>query len=64
MDIKERKRFTESLDRVTCLLMDGLQTDGGHHKQWYLEEALHELTGDKFYRDAKQEFEWEGGLAP
>jgi len=25
------------------LLVDGLKTDGEHHKQWYLEEALKKI---------------------
>jgi len=30
--------------RVAELLEEGLCTDGGHHKQWYLEEIAKELS--------------------
>jgi len=30
----------ENKEEVIELLKDGLQTDGGHHKQWYLNEVL------------------------
>ncbi|MHA2085213.1 MAG: hypothetical protein ACXABD_15765 [Candidatus Thorarchaeota archaeon] len=28
------------------LLCDGINTDGGHHKQWYLVNVLRALVGD------------------
>lgn len=33
-------RLLETQERVIELLKDGLQTDGSHHKQWYLGEVL------------------------
>ncbi len=34
------RKFNEEI-KVLCL--DGLGTDGAHHKQWYLEEILKKL---------------------
>ncbi len=63
MEEDELKRFSESLDRVTALLIDGLTTEGGLlNKQWYLEEALHELAGRDFFDKAKSEFDWDNGI--
>lgn len=42
------------------LIEDGLCTDGGHHKQWYLEKIAKTL-GIKL--DGK-DTEWESGIAP
>ena len=52
----------ERLDDITNTLINGLITDGAHHKQWYLERALQLLAGDDFYKDAETEFEWEEGI--
>lgn len=60
----KKQKIVDCLDRVTALLIEGLITDGGHHKQYYMEEALEELTGEKFYGEAKEEFQWEEGIAP
>ncbi len=34
------------LDEIKNLCISGLRTDGGHHKQWFLEEILKELGYD------------------
>jgi len=48
-------------------------TDGGHHKQWLLDQILRALTGDgydawvKDYsngEDGPQTYEWDEGIAP
>lgn len=47
------------------LIIDGLQTDGGHHKQWYLEQILIELVGKKKIKEMKEYYgDWEEGIAP
>lgn len=33
-------------ERLRALLQEGLQTDGEHHKQWFLEEIAAELGFD------------------
>jgi len=53
---------TKKLDLVTTELLNGLITDGGHHKQWHLENALKILPGSEFYDEAKDEFRWEDGI--
>ena len=52
----------ENKEEIIELLKDGLQTDGGHHKQWYLNELL-KLIDPQI---AKEVEEWTGdaGLAP
>lgn len=52
------KRLDEA---IACLLM-GLQTDGGHHKQYEMEKALELICGEAWVVDAKKEFEWEPGI--
>ena len=56
-------------DRKTAieLLTDALLTDGGHHKQWYIERAL-EALGINLNGLHKQmqlrDNDWEEGIAP
>ena len=33
----------EKYNRIGEMLVDALQTDGEHHKQWYLEQVADEL---------------------
>jgi len=57
----------DALEEVKQVAIGGLLTDGGHHKQWYLEKILGLVVDDV---DAvKQElllegYEWEAGIAP
>ncbi len=47
--------------------ISGLLTDGGHHKQWYLERILLDLGVDlvELKRElAGDDYEWEPGIAP
>ena len=49
------------------LAVSGLLIDGGHHKQWYLEQVLKALGYDT--RDIRegvnmQGYDWEDGIAP
>ena len=53
---------TAALDKVTACIIHGLITDGAHHKQWDLEEALQKLCGDEFVQKAKAEFQWTEGI--
>lgn len=36
----------KDLQRIKQLVFDGLKTDGGHHKQWFLEQ-IGEMIGMK-----------------
>lgn len=40
-------KFREQIEEIKNLVVDGLSTDGGHHKQWYLEEILKKLGYSK-----------------
>ena len=55
---------TERLDKIAAILLLGLTTDGAHHKQWSLEEALRLLAGESFVNGAREEFCFEQGIAP
>jgi len=50
------------------LAMEGLFIDGGHHKQWYLEQIARILLGDEFEKQvsalAEEGYEYEPGIAP
>ncbi len=55
-------------DKVLSLVVDALCVDGGHHKQWYLEEIAKVLLKEK-HEGWKQYWEkegwwWEEGIAP
>lgn len=59
----------DQTNKIILLLMEGLYTDGGHHKQWYLDQVLKELIPDqyeKIYNDVvKHDGEgWDKGIAP
>ena len=49
------------------VIVAALETDGGHHKQWYLEQLLEMLGFDKEAvrrEEEKQDYSWEDGIAP
>lgn len=59
-------QVAEALD----LAMSGMATDGGHHKQWYLDQIVRALTRE-LYESCVQDFEhkfgprsWDEGIAP
>ena len=52
------KRNKKTQKIVKELILDGLLTDGGHHKQWYLEEIAKALDIDLSNE------EYEEGVAP
>jgi len=49
----------EALNR----LLDGLTTDGAHHKQWAMDEALRLLAPDD-YSALRDAWAWRDGIAP
>ncbi len=53
--------------KIIELCFEGLHEDGGHHKQWYLEEILKTITSAGMYEDLKHDEkygEWDKGVAP
>lgn len=49
------------------LCVNGLLTDGGHHKQWFLEEILKKSGYDlKILRErlSAKGYSWEAGIPP
>ena len=50
------------LDKIVHTLIEGLLTDGGHHKQFYLEEALRLFCCESWVDEANSELEWEDGI--
>jgi len=49
-------------DQLTDVLLDGLNFDGAHHKQYYLGAALKILLGEAEYTALYDQFEWEEGM--
>lgn len=52
----------EQMRNITSALIDGLNTDGAHHKQFALEQVLKMLVPDAF-EDCKASWQWESGIA-
>lgn len=64
-----KKQFKPNINRAVNNLLNGLMTDGGHHKQWYLEQALCELKGKDWVQanntvdeDGETYSAWEEGI--
>jgi hypothetical protein len=56
-----------NIEKVKELATNGLLTDGGHHKQWYLEEILKALDVnlDELKKELNSEdYDWEPGIPP
>jgi hypothetical protein len=51
------------ISELAELALEGLTTDGAHHKQWYLEKMLKLLTPND-YEKTKEEFNWDEGIPP
>lgn len=61
-DIREANRIA-----AKKLAINGLLTDGSHHKQWYLEEILKALgydINDIKKKLIKKGYDWDEGIAP
>lgn len=60
--------FSCSMDDLVNHLINGLYTDGSHHKQWYLEKAIEMATGlpieDNLDHDMQMYGNPEKGIAP
>ncbi len=53
-------------ETIKDLIIDGLCTDGSHHKQWYLQQILKALGFDekKLKEEEYKDYDWEDGIAP
>lgn len=51
-------------EKIVKMLIEALQTDGSHHKQWYLERIFREICGDSYVDEEKNKFQWEDGIPP
>ena len=55
-------------ENIKEFIIEGLLTDGGHHKQWFLEKILSQYLAhnlDQIRKELQDEgFEWEPGIAP
>lgn len=63
------------IDEAVSLILELGDTDGGHHKQWVLDQVLRILLDDKYaetieeynmWDEDSQEYiyEWDEGIAP
>lgn len=60
---EQRDMLAVNNNRVIELLKDGLQTDGSHQKQWYLNEVLKLINAD-IAKDVEMHWTHDGGIAP
>ncbi len=54
-------------EEIKDLCLEGLTTDGAHHKQWYLEEILRKLGYNTIILQATLALDgnkWEPGIPP
>jgi len=58
LNIKQAQHF----DEVVKELINGLMTDGAHHKQGALESVLRMICEDSWVDEAKDELQWEDGI--
>jgi hypothetical protein len=67
------KTDSEKIQEAIDMILDYGGFDGGHHKQWVLDQALRILTGDDYERqitnwqdgeDGPQTYLWDCGIAP
>jgi hypothetical protein len=63
----------EKIDRALAYIMEYGGVDGGHHKQWLLDQVVQMLADDKYDdwvkffengEDGPQTYEWDRGIAP
>ena len=54
------------IQRIKDLALDALLTDGGHHKQWYIEEILKEIGYDldELRDELGEDYSWDEGIPP
>lgn len=52
--------MSKPVNLITALL-EALDTDGEHHKQYWLEEALRLVVTTEDFDDLKKQMQWEEG---
>lgn len=60
--VEKKWKHKDPRDPVLEALLMGLITDGAHHKQYHLEQALNALTSPEWTEAAKQHFQWQEGI--
>jgi hypothetical protein len=55
--------YDELIIEITAVLIAGLTTDGAHHKQWALEEAMRIIVPNLF-AVLKDSWDWDDGVPP
>lgn len=64
---------TQKLAAVLALIERHGGTDGGHHKQWVLDQIVRAIAGDDYPEwvrryeageDGPQTYQWDTGIAP
>jgi len=56
--------YKHEIEKIEKLCCDGMCTDGGHHKQWYLEQIFKLVAKPETLNSLRESgFEWEG-IAP
>lgn len=72
LDWDELEALPNGIGKALHYAVEGLMTDGGHHKQWYLEEILKAFGVDldvlrKVMLEEDEDgdsYDWEEGIAP
>ncbi len=61
--IGELEKLPPSISKALALAINGLYFDGGHHKQWFLEQVI-EALGSDLAMVLTEIGNWEDGIAP
>lgn len=65
--------MTNSIQEALDLILQYGEIDGGHHKQWVLDQVVRKLTGDNYDawvrefckgEHGPETYEWDTGIAP
>ncbi len=54
--------LVDDLASAIAELLSGMQTDGAHHKQYAMAEAIRLICGQKFLDEAIEEFGFDTGI--
>ena len=67
-------RVQQAFDQVAYLAVQGIFTDCGHHRQWFLDQVLRVLLGDQYDLMVSEQctdengtpnaYEWGAGITP
>lgn len=59
--IERAEKSEQNVHQAFLILKEGLQTDGAHHKQWHMEEALRSLGYGEVV-EASRDVVWDKGI--